>query len=514
MSAHKSHKQKKSKKPSIPEPPGIKLHKLHLINVCLLILVGTILYFNTLNAPFLFDDIRNILESSWVKTPENFLNHYFEDEGFYKHRIIPYGTFALNWHFNRDSSLGYHIVNLAIHILNSLLVYLITLKLLSIKVNNLNKGSFPFLNVNIRDERDRVLLSLAVALLFISHPIQTNAVIYIVQRIEAIMAFFYLLCFYLFIKAVHLPRWGPKKAILYTGIFGAFIMALYSKEVARSLPLLMIVYYGIFGLKRRKISLIRGMLLLLSAGSIMGLSAYILYSSGFHSSFPHWSGPHLGFRWGIKENLYTQANVIMEYIKLLVLPLPGKLNIDHDFPLYKSIFQFPTYLSVLTIIALNLFALLKAKKFPLFCFCILWWFITLIPSSSIWPIWDIMVEYRTYLPGFAFYLFLVLSIHQVFFYLADNRYRVISKHIRLIEGTLLTLLVLSYLWGTYERSFVWRDPISLWMDSSKKSPHKARPHNNLGMAYFKKGRLDEAIAQYEQTLAISPNYAKAHNNLG
>ncbi|MCK5187703.1 MAG: hypothetical protein KAR43_11290, partial [Deltaproteobacteria bacterium] len=102
-----------------------------------------------LNAPFLFDDIRNILESSWVKTPENFLNHYFEDEGFYKHRIIPYGTFALNWHFNRDNSLGYHIVNLAIHILNSLLIYLITLKLLSIKVNNLNKGSSSFLNVSI-----------------------------------------------------------------------------------------------------------------------------------------------------------------------------------------------------------------------------------------------------------------------------------------------------------------------------------------------------------------------------
>ncbi|MCK5187704.1 MAG: hypothetical protein KAR43_11295, partial [Deltaproteobacteria bacterium] len=231
---------------------------------------------------------------------------------------------------------------------------------------------------------------MAVALLFVSHPIQTNVVIYILQRMVSIVTFFYLLSFYLFIKAVHLPKGGPKKAILYTGSFCTLILAIWSKEVAITLPLMMIIYYWIFGAKSKKISHRKVILISLSAGIVIGLTAYLFYTSGRHPFFPHWSGPHLGFRWGIKENLYTQANVVIEYLKLLILPLPGKLNLDHDFPLYYSLFQFPTYLSLLTILVLNLFALLEAKRFPHLCFCILWWFVTLIPSSSIWPIWDIM----------------------------------------------------------------------------------------------------------------------------
>jgi len=342
MSKAKSNKHKKQKEHSVPEHTSHKYHTLHLLSIVALLFTGIILYFSTLNAPFLFDDTHNILESSWIKTPANFLNHYSKDGSFYKHRIIPYSTFALNWHFNKDHSFGYHLVNVAIHILNSFLIYLITLKLLSIKGNNLNKGSPSFLNVSIKNERDRIILSLAVALLFISHPIQTNVVIYIVQRMVSIVTFFYLLSFYLFIKAVHSQKGGPKKAILYTGSFFTFLMAFYSKEVALTLPLIMMIYYWIFGVESRKITLRRGFLIFLSTGSIMGLALYILFSSGYHYSFPHWSGPHLGFLWGIKENLYTQANVIMAYLKLLILPFPGTLNIDHDFSLYKSLFQFPT----------------------------------------------------------------------------------------------------------------------------------------------------------------------------
>jgi len=513
----RSQKQKHRKEYSVPEPHSVKLH---LINICLLTLIGIILYASSLNAPFIFDDIPNILEPSWIKTPENFLSHYFKNGSFYKHRIIPSSTFALNWHFNRDNSFGYHIVNVVIHILNSFLIYFITLKLLSVKANNFDKESFAFLEVSIKNERERVILSLAVALLFISHPVQTNTVIYIVQRNGEIMAFFYLLSFYLFIQAVHLLGRSLKKALLYIGSFFTFILAIWSKEVAITLPLMIAIYCWIFGIKRDKISLKRSMLIVLSTGSIIGLASYALFSSGVHTSFPHWSGPHLNFRWGIKENLYTQANVIIEYVKLLILPLPSKLNIDHYFPLYNSIFQFPTYLSLPTILVVNLFALIKAKRFPHFCFCILWWFVTLIPSSSIWPIWDIMVEYRVYLPGFGFYLLLVLGIHQVFSYLAHVRHWLESKYI-VGEIVLVILLTLSYLWGTYERSLIWNDEVSLWADAVKKSPHKTRPHNGLGVAYRKKGMINEALSEFKKAIAIKPSYANhqvsyanAHLNLG
>jgi len=540
MSASKSHKKKSKKESSSPKPPNLdglvksqksddnlksfrckvpkyevvnlKLHKFHLIIICALILTGIALYSNSLTTPFLFDDIHNILESPWIKTPQKFFNHYFEEVSFYKHRIIPYSTFALNWHFNKDNSYGYNIVNLAIHILNSLLIYLITLKLLSINTNDLMEERFSFLKVRIKNERDRVLLSSAVAFLFLCHPIQTNVVMYIVQRIEALMAFFYLLSFYLFIEALHLSG-KLKKTLCSIGSFFTFMLAVWSKEVALTFPLMAMVYYWTFAMNKGKISLRKGMLIVLSTGGIIGLAAYALFTSGVHTSLPYWSGPHSGFLWGIKENLYTQANVIIEYIKLLILPLPSKLNIDHDFPLNNSIFQFPTYLSLPTIFIVIALALHKAQRFPHLCFCILWWFIALIPSSSIWPIWDTMVEYRVYLPSFGFYLFLTLCIHQLLSHLAHNRYGVSLNSI-VVESILFTVLILSYIWGTCERASVWQEPLSFWMDAAQKSPHKVRPLNNLGEAYYKIGRLDDAISDYKKALAINPTYEKAHNNLG
>ena len=67
---------------------------------------------------------------------------------------------------------------------------------------------------------------------------------------------------------------------------------------------------------------------------------------------------------------------------------------------------------------------------------------------------------------------------------------------------------------TYHRNGVWEGKTVLWSDCVRKSFNKARPHNNLGMAYCEKGRLDEAIAEYKKGLAISPNHARIHSNLG
>ncbi len=79
-----------------------------------------------------------------------------------------------------------------------------------------------------------------------------------------------------------------------------------------------------------------------------------------------------------------------------------------------------------------------------------------------------------------------------------------------------TILLISLLFAvrTYERASVWQEPLSLWTDAVKKSPYKARPHNNLGMVYHKKGMVDEAISEYKKALTINPNLADVHLSLG
>jgi tetratricopeptide (TPR) repeat protein len=490
-----------------------KLYHFHLIVFCALIIIGTALYASTLSAPFLFDDTHNILESTWLKTPQKFFNHYFHKATFYKHRLIPFSTFALNWHLNQDDSFGYHLVNLAIHIFNSLLIYLITLKLLAIQPGERGQTRFAFLKLQAINYRERILLSSAVALLFLCHPIQTNVVIYIVQRIESLMAFFYLVSFYLFITAVQTSNNKLKKTASAIGCGVTFLLAVWSKEAAITFPLIAMVYYWTFVPHQGRIAPRKVALIIIAGGGIIGLAAYALFTSGVHTVFPHWSGPHATFSWGIKENLYTQANVILQYIKLLLIPLPGSLTIDHYFPVYTSIAQFPTYIAVFLNALVILFAVLKARQFPHLCFCILWWFIVLVPSSSIWPIWDIMVEYRVYLPGFGFYLLLTLCIHRIVAHFAQDRRGAIVNR-GTITGVIFSLIVLLYVWGTYQRSSVWKDPLSLWMDAVQKAPTKARPHNNLGEQYSKMGRFDDAIAEYEKALNILPAFETARNNLG
>ena len=189
------------------------------------------------------------------------------------------------------------------------------------------------------------------------------------------------------------------------------------------------------------------------------------------------------------QRLLTQPRVVMHYISLLFYPTPGRLNLDYDFPLSYSLFSpVTTFIAITIIIGMLGLALLTARKYRLYSFCILWFLGNLVIESSTIPL-EIIYEHRTYLPSMMVILLIVLLLHQ-----AVKKRRVLI--------VFLTAVAILFSYWTYERNKVWKNDLTLWTDIQKKNPNKARANSNLGLAYLEKNRLDEAIPVLEKALYL------------
>ncbi|MDO9287628.1 MAG: tetratricopeptide repeat protein, partial [Thermodesulfovibrionales bacterium] len=212
--------------------------------------------------------------------------------------------------------------------------------------------------------------------------------------------------------------------------------------------------------------------------------------------------------------LFTQFRVIVTYIRLLFLPI--NQNVDYDYPLYHSFFNPAVFLSFLFLLLIFAFGiyLLYAKRYTLYAsrflaFGIFWFFITLSVESSIIPIRDVIFEHRVYLPSVGFVVALTAAVG---FVTARHGKRTASG--KKVFAGIMIAVILALSGAAYARNAIWKDSISLWEDTVKKSPEKARPHNNLGSAYAKQGRIDEAVNEYKTALKIKPDFNDALYNLG
>ena len=497
--------------------------RFHVIALAAMVVLAGSIYGNALHAPFQFDDRENI---SKVRTFDH-IRRALEQPTLYKHRLVPYVTLAVDYRLWGNSTFGYHLFNVIVHVLNAFLVYLIAIRVLACGGTRKDRegaaggedevcpaGSSSHLGSlslsGPRDEQSRHILGLMVGLLFLAHPLQTNAVTYIVQRMVALVTLFYLGSFYAFVRAhpVDGKTGALSKGLLLLVSVVSFCLALWSKEIAVTLPGMIVVYYVLFVMENRRRALLKGVLHLAPVILLLGV---IGYSYLYHQmgTLPAWSEPSGGHDWGMKHSLYTQVYVVVEYLKLLAFPLPRLMNVDHDIPVAQTFWQISTFGSALILIGVLLAGLWLVRRSKVMAFGIFWFFIALIPSSSVWPIWDRMVEYRTYLPGFGFHLVLGMAM-----YLIGG---LVVAQTGARKGWIwapLAAIVIMYAAGTIERNKVFNDVYGLWKDAVAKSPDKWRPHNNLADMYEQVGRHEEAIREYHAILELNPNVMRAHYGLG
>lgn len=451
--------------------------------LALLACLATLSYSNTFFASFHFDDEPNILEYAAVKD----LSRFWDTAGT---RYVGFLSFALNYYFGRFDVFGYHLVNLAIHTANSFLVYgLILLLFRAPMVAGASRAIDAASTFSGR-------VAITTALLFAVHPIQTQAVTYIVQRYTSLVTLFYLLAVVCYLRWRLTAHGGPARAWWYVAALGSTVLAMKTKEISFTLPfMLVVIEVALFRPKGWK--------------PWIALVPFLLTLPIIPQSLNKGMGQAgLGFA---KETLaidrlsylFTQFRVIVTYLRLLVFPVHQ--NLDYDYPIYHSLGDPPVAASLLFLLgvgAAGLYVLYRSTRLRLTGFGIVWFFLTLSIESSIIPIHDVIFEHRVYLASIGF--FLVGSV--VVWSSLERRL--------LAAGLIVGLIVVVLAAATYRRNLVWKDELSLWTDVVAKSPNKPRVHNNLGAAYAELGRLDDAIHEYGIALHLDPSLSETHNDLG
>ncbi len=475
---------------------------LHLF---LIAIIGLIVYANTFQVPFVFDDAGNIVDNYLIKD----LRSFTEPSQLLGTRYVGNLTFALNFYLHGLNVAGYHVVNLAVHICNAILIYVLVTLLFETPKNSVRmpgaEAPLPYR-----------LLALMISLLFVTHPIQTQAVTYIVQRFTTLATMWYLCSLVLYIKAriACTGTWQLFSAKTVCFIFSviAALLAMKTKEIAFTLPIVIVVFECMFfagDLKKR----MRSMIPLLLTMLVIPLS--LLFKSRPAGELINAMDVMTRAQTDMSRSYYlmTQFRVIVTYLRLLLVPV--NQNLDHHYQVSRSLFTSEVLFSLLLLvllIALGGYLFYRSRsaavELRIISFGIFWFFITLLVESSIIPITDLMFEHRVYLPSTGFFIAAVtgaaILLRRYLPGFAQSKVIAVVCSI-IILGTVLTAIA---------RNEVWKDEATLWRDAVSKSPDKLRPHINLGTILTDKGEFDAAIKELQRALSINFYSTEAHYALG
>lgn len=479
----------------------IQSSKFTIYRIALIVLVGIAAYSNTLYAPFIFDDAANIQNNPIIMD----ISLSGLKSAFYSRRAIGIISFQLNYLLSGWDVYGYHITNIIIHLLASLAVY----RLLQLLLNT------EYMSERAGDSFRRLPLPFFAALLFVSHPVQTQAVTYIVQRFASLATLFYLAAIISYLTARNNQvALGRKVTIRSVVWFSAALLfsglAIYTKETAYTLPIaIILVEMLFFKASRGKTSLV------IASGTMAVIALLVKYATAPQSVQNAISALDEATRLQTittrSDYLLTQFRVIMTYIRLLVLPVNQRL--DYDFTLSHSFSDWPVLCSFLAISALLLGACWMLKisgngspYLRLMGFGILWFFLTLSIESSVIPIIDLVFEHRLYLPMFG----AVTTLSAAAMMLTQVRGESSGK------AACIGFLLISFLLAAtaYNRNSVWKSEVSIWADSVKKSPQSARAWNNLGAVYIKQKEPMSSLLAIIRSIELDPSKPDAWNNLG
>ena len=461
---------------------------LVLMGVMSLILL---VYSNTFQAEFHLDDISKIKNNLYVHLHAISMENLWKV--FSQNRPIAHLSFALNYYFSGLDVSAYHAVNLLIHLISTFALYLFVRLTLTLPTFKQRWNGYEH------------WVAIIAAFLWAIHPVQTQAVTYVVQRMTLLSSMFYLLALLFYIMG---RRSNSRIRVLwYTLLVLAIPLAIGSKEMAATLPVFIVLYEwyflsGSFVAAIRKATLIIVLCSLFTFAYVMSYLAEI-QTGGLDAIRELFVRNYIPFEeqsYSFLERTLTQMRVMVHYLSLLLFPYPGRLNLDYDFPVSHSLIDpWTTALSLLFVLGTILYACIFRKRYPLLSFCILWFYGNLVIESFIFQI-DLIFEHRLYLPSMGFMLLvstgIVSLVERGSHYLSD-----IQKAIYVMVAA--CVIALLCLW-TYERNSTWRTEISLWEDVVEKSPKKARGYLNLGQAYQERKMLGKADEVYQAGLANNP----------
>jgi tetratricopeptide (TPR) repeat protein len=410
-------------------------------------------YGPALHSPFVLDDL-------YLPYADSLGPVYKLTDWLHQQRPLLMFSYFVNYQMGATDPHVYHITNVLLHFLSSIIVMFIAARLLE------------WAGVT---GRMRIALAVFSGGIFLLHPLQTESVAYIAGRSESLSVLFYYAAFAVFIYS-NRDSISWSRAIAVLVLFGA---AAASKEHTLTLPALILLtdfYWHRGGLKKNGV--LYGLLAAAcAAGAVVVLKVLLAANTA-------------GF--GMKDlspvsYFFTQCRVIWTYVRMFFLPF-GQ-NIDPDVPVSAGILDHDAIFGLLALMAAVAAAWIYRKRWPLASFGIFVFLLLIAPTSSVVPIRDVFAERRVYLP-FLGLIFVVLEpLRRLAFLQAVG-----ACAAALVAATVLT----------YQRSDVWSTPLALWQDSVAKSPGKVRPRFQLAFAQYQLGDCAASVANFDAAARLQP----------
>lgn len=470
-----------------PNPSSAPCCRKIVFAVISLAIIIFSIYGNTFDCSWHFDDETNIINNSslhlkqlsWKDIRQTLFSDRNHPTIFY--RPIACVSFALNYYFGGLDVFGYHLVNIFIHLLASIFLFL-----------------FVYNTLNLPLLRDRYsshayFIALLSTVLWAINPIQIQAITYIVQRMTSLGGMFYIMSMYFHLKA-RTTETKPKKMSFFILSLFTFIMALGSKENAVMLPLSILLFEFLLLQETFKDHMKKNLRLLLMI--VLGILLLGFFYTHFNNEniFSLMLDGYQERPFTLAQRLFTEPRAIIFYISLLFYPVPTRLNIAHDITLSNGLFDpLSTIISIFLILGVVILAFYFAKKRPLITFCVLFFFLNHVIESTLLPL-ELIFEHRNYIPSMFLFVPCAMGIRYLFNYYAAKR------AMQYILFSFIVLLLIGLGHSTFVRNFAWKNDKTLWGDASEKAPDLYRPHHNLGKYYHDHGYIEEAILEYKKAL--------------
>jgi len=451
--------------PETPKDMALRSPTLLLPLICLLILL---VYWPGLSGGYVFDDFPNIVHNDNIRmehlTPGALASAAFSSGSGPLSRPLSMASFALERHFFGLAPFPMKLTNLLIHVVNTLLGFL----LLRALISGLQSR---------HPERVRLLVSpqtlaLLVATAWALAPINLTGVLYVVQRMESLATLFMLAGLLAYVHGRNLVDQGQARrgwSWLLGGLCFGGGLGVLAKETAVMLPLYaLLIEWLLFGLgkdnpiMRKHLLRLYGLILVLP-----GIAALLLYLPGILSGSAYAHRPFT-----LEERLWTQAHVLWHYLYWIVAPSPGALTLYHDsFPVVRGLFQpWTTLLAVAGLAGLLLGTLKLRRSAPLLTLGILWFFAMHLLVSTALPL-EMVYEHRNYLPSLGVFL----AVLGLLFTGRDGDSLILGRQ------ALATGLIVIYGFLTFLRANEWSDPVQLAYFEATRQSESPRANHDLGM---------------------------------
>ena len=496
----------------------------------LLIVLSVLPGLNVLYGELQFDDNVTILSDDCIKDAGLLARLFLE--GGYLQRAVLRATFSLNYHLGNTNTFGYHLLNILFHVWNGILVFSLCPRFLAMLPGSI-QGKNPAWGKMV------FMVPAFSSLLFILLPIQTETTAYISSRSSSLAAFFYLLGITFFLGFLfNRGRGGLRWILPLLGLALCVLLGLGAKEEFFSFPIILMLIYFFRSatppsrfIKENRVLILAFILI---PSFALGLRGHAFFQD-YQKRADYWKGAYqqelknkyvgseaefvfkrglysvFGLESGYEPSMYTPYSYLLTemtvvptyYLRKILFPF--ELNLEPDVPIINK-FDIRPLISLFFIAAFLGASWLGRSWHSLFPLSASWFFIALLPTSSFLPLFDVASEHRTYIATPGLSIFLGMAFSRLLAGERENR----SSFLLKTGAVVLALFCFSAV--IIKRNADWNTVFGVWADAARKSPSSSRVHNNLALGYVAKGRIHEAIREYQISIELRPS-GDNYNNL-